>query len=81
AGEAAGADVMVITATHHANVLLPSLGWGEKDGTVTNSERSISRQRPFLDVPGDARADWWQLEEVGRRMGFAGAFDFDAPAA
>ncbi|MGO7209397.1 hypothetical protein ACCT30_51555, partial [Rhizobium ruizarguesonis] len=46
-----------------------------------NSERRISRQRPFLDVPGDARADWWQLAEVGRRMGFAGAFDFDAPAA
>ncbi|NZD53679.1 nitrate reductase [Rhizobium leguminosarum] len=67
--------------TRHANVLLPSLGWGEKDGTVTNSERRISRQRPFLDVPGDARADWWQLAEVGRRMGFAAAFDFDAPAA
>ncbi len=64
--------------TRHADVLLPSLGWGEKDGTVTNSERRISRQRPFLDIPGDARADWWQLAEVGRRMGFAGAFDFDA---
>ena len=46
--------------TRHADVLLPSLGWGEKDGTVTNSERRISRQRPFLDIPGDARADWWQ---------------------
>ena len=67
--------------TRHADVLLPSLGWGEKDGTVTNSERRISRQRPFLDNPGDARADWWQLAEVGRRMGFAGAFDFDAPDA
>ncbi|MBX5229875.1 nitrate reductase [Rhizobium sp. NLR9b] len=67
--------------TRHAHVLLPSLGWGEKNGTVTNSERRISRQRPFLDVPGDARADWWQLAEVGRRMGFGAAFNFDAPAA
>ncbi|MBX4870722.1 nitrate reductase [Rhizobium bangladeshense] len=67
--------------TRHAHVLLPSLGWGEKNGTVTNSERRISRQRPFLHVPGDARADWWQLAEVARRMGFGAAFDFDAPAA
>ncbi|MBX5132614.1 nitrate reductase [Rhizobium lentis] len=67
--------------TRHAHVLLPSLGWGEKNGTVTNSERRISRQRPFLNAPGDARADWWQLAEVGRRMGFGVAFDFEAPDA
>ncbi len=65
--------------TRHAHVLLPSLGWGEKDGTVTNSERRISRQRPFLVSPGEARADWWQMAEVGRRMGFA-AFDYTSPA-
>ncbi|MEG2963211.1 MAG: molybdopterin-dependent oxidoreductase, partial [Janthinobacterium sp.] len=41
----------------HADVLLPALGWGEKDGTVTNSERRISRQRAFLPAPGEARAD------------------------
>ncbi|MCF3642613.1 nitrate reductase, partial [Rhizobium sp. TRM95111] len=62
--------------TRHAHVLLPSLGWGEKDGTVTNSERRISRQRRFLPAPGAARADWWQLAEVGRRMGFADAFSY-----
>lgn len=69
-------DILPDTDTaRHAHVLLPSLGWGEKDGTVTNSERRISRQRRFLAAPGDAKADWWQLAEVGRRMGFAG-FDF-----
>ncbi|AHK46732.1 nitrate reductase [Ensifer sp. ENS11] len=62
--------------TRHAHVLLPSLGWGEKDGTVTNSERRISRQRSFLTAPGEARADWWQLAEVGSLMGFAGAFAY-----
>ncbi len=73
-------DVLKTTDTaHHAHVLLPSLGWGEKDGTVTNSERRISRQRPFLPAPGEARADWWQLSEVARRMGFAG-FDYATPA-
>ncbi|MDB5525139.1 MAG: nitrate reductase [Rhizobium sp.] len=68
-------DVFGETDTvRHAHVLLPSLGWGEKDGTVTNSERRISRQRQFLPTPGEARADWWQMAEVGRRMGFAAAF-------
>ncbi len=66
--------------TAHAHVLLPSLGWGEKDGTVTNSERRISRQRAFLDGPGEARADWWQLAQVGQRMGWAAAFDYAGPA-
>jgi assimilatory nitrate reductase catalytic subunit len=74
-------DILKDTDTaRHAHVLLPSLGWGEKSGTVTNSERRISRQRPFLDVPGEARADWWQLAEVGRRMGFADTFAFSSPS-
>ena len=64
----------------HADVLLPALGWGEKDGTVTNSERRISRQRAFLPAPGEARADWDVLCDVARRMGYAG-FDFTAPQA
>ncbi|OCP03015.1 MULTISPECIES: nitrate reductase [unclassified Ensifer] len=73
-------DILKETDTaRHAHVLLPSLGWGEKSGTVTNSERRISRQRPFLDAPGEARADWRQLAEVGRRMGFAEAFTYGAP--
>lgn len=58
--------------TRHADVLLPSLGWGEKDGTVTNSERRISRQRRFLKSPGEAKPDWWQLAEVAKRMGHSG---------
>nr|MCU0802785.1 molybdopterin-dependent oxidoreductase [Paracoccaceae bacterium] len=63
-----------------AAVLLPAAGWGEKDGTVTNSERMISRQRAFQPAPGQARADWWQLAQVAQRMGFHG-FDWEGPAA
>ena len=75
-------DIMAETDTiRHAHVKLPSLGWGEKDGTVTNSERRISRQRAFLPAPGEARADWWQMAEVGKRMGHAAAFDFPNPAS
>jgi assimilatory nitrate reductase catalytic subunit len=61
-----------------AHVLLPALGWGEKDGTVTNSERCISRQRAFLSPPGQARPDWDIVCDVARRMGFTG-FDFTSP--
>ncbi len=62
-----------------AHVLLPATGWGEKDGTVTNSERMISRQRAFMPAPGMARPDWWQLAQVAQRMGFAG-FGWTQPA-
>jgi assimilatory nitrate reductase catalytic subunit len=61
-----------------ADIVLPALGWGEKDGTVTNSERRISRQRAFLPAPGEARADWDIIADVARRMGYDG-FDFTSP--
>ncbi|MCW8828646.1 MAG: molybdopterin-dependent oxidoreductase [Gammaproteobacteria bacterium] len=63
-----------------AHIKLPALGWGEKEGTVTNSERCISRQRAFLAAPGSARADWWILSEVAKRMGFAEQFAYALPA-
>ncbi|WP_232818283.1 nitrate reductase [Zobellella maritima] len=64
-----------------ARVLLPAAGWGEKDGTVTNSARTLSRQRPFKPAPGAAKPDWWAICQVARAMGFEQAFDFDSPAA
>ncbi|WP_149141085.1 nitrate reductase [Gemmobacter caeruleus] len=74
-------DITAATDTARlAQVLLPAAAWGEKSGTVTNSERRISRQRPFRPAPAAARPDWWALAEVARRMGFSG-FDWDGPAA
>src|SRR6185295_6175051 len=64
------------TVNAGAQVLLPAAAWGEKDGTVTNSERRISRQRAFLPLPGEARPDWWIVAEVAKRMGFADAFSY-----
>jgi assimilatory nitrate reductase catalytic subunit len=64
----------------HAHVKLPAAGWGEKDGTVTNSERRISRQRPFLALPGEARPDWRIICDVAQRMGFGQAFAYRSPA-
>ncbi|WP_336814409.1 nitrate reductase [Bosea sp. MMO-172] len=61
--------------------ILPAAAWGEKDGTVTNSERRISRQRAFLPLPGDVKPDWWIICEVARRLGFAEAFTYAGPQA
>src|SRR5450755_897436 len=62
------------------HVLLPAQAWGEKSGTVTNSERRISRQRSFLKPAGEAKPDWWILSEVARRLGFGAAFNFNSAA-
>lgn len=64
-----------------AQILLPAAAWGEKDGTVTNSERRISRQRKFLPLPGEARPDWQIVSDVAARMGFSETFSFDSPAS
>ena len=63
-----------------AHILLPAAAWGEKSGTVTNSERRISRQRAFLPLPGEAKPDWWIVTQVAQRLGFAEAFDYNSAA-
>jgi assimilatory nitrate reductase catalytic subunit len=67
----------VASGTH---VLLPAAAWGEKDGTVTNSERRISRQRAFLPLAGEAKPDWWIVSEVARRLGHGAAFAYRGAA-
>jgi assimilatory nitrate reductase catalytic subunit len=62
------------TAT--ANILLPATGWGEKSGTVTNSERRISRQRSLEPAAGQAKDDWWILTSVAKKMGFGASFSY-----
>ena len=61
-------------------IRLPALAWAEKNGTVTNSERVISRQRPFLPAPGEARQDWWIVSEVAHRLGHGEAFAWTSAA-
>jgi assimilatory nitrate reductase catalytic subunit len=51
-----------------ADLLLPATTWGEKDGTVTNSERRISRVRTAVPAPGEARHDWAIFTDLGRRL-------------
>jgi assimilatory nitrate reductase catalytic subunit len=81
-------DALIVSENVHANdtissgahILLPAAAWAEKDGTVTNSERRISRQRAFLPLPGEAKPDWWIVSEVARRMGFGEAFPYASAA-
>ncbi|QSX42155.1 nitrate reductase [Shewanella cyperi] len=63
-----------------ADLLLPALGWSEKSGTVTNSERTISRQRAFRAPKGEARADWQAVCALAQAMGYGG-FDYPSVAA
>jgi assimilatory nitrate reductase catalytic subunit len=83
----AGCEMVVVSdcvahtdTTECADILLPACGWGEKDGTVTNSERRISRQRAFVQPSGEARPDWWIITEVAKRMGFSESFHYSKPS-
>lgn len=73
--------------TDFADLLLPATTWGEKDGTVTNSERRISRVRAAVPAPGEARDDWRIAADVARRVetllhpGTPSTFDFGGPEA
>ena len=92
----AAAELVVVQDTYrhtetaaYADVLLPATGWGEKDGTVTNSERRISRTRAAVPPLGESRHDWQIACDFARRLGArldkaelaARMFGFDSPEA
>jgi formate dehydrogenase major subunit len=53
----------------YADVIFPDLCWAEEDGTFSNTERRVQRVRPALKGPGEARSNWWVLNELGKRLG------------
>jgi formate dehydrogenase major subunit len=62
-------DIFLTETAFHADVILPASAWPEKDGTVTNSNRQVQMGRKALELPGDARQDWWIIQEIARRIG------------
>jgi len=64
-------DLFVTETAQFADVVLPASAWPEKDGTVTNTNRQVQRGRAALPLPGEARPDWWIIQEVARRFGLA----------
>ncbi len=67
-------EAFASTATcNYADLLLPATTWGEKEGTVTNSERRISRVRAAVPAPGQSRHDWQIAVDFARRLEANGA--------
>ncbi len=63
---------------NYAHVLLPAAMWGEKTGTMTNSERVVTFCQTFRKAPGVAKADWEIFAEIGCRLGFKEQFAFNS---
>ncbi|MEJ0094994.1 MAG: formate dehydrogenase subunit alpha [Methylocella sp.] len=69
-------DLFMTETARRAHIVLPAGGWGEKDGTFTNTERRVQRVRPAVLAPGEAKADWWIFKALAERMGYQGmAYD------
>jgi len=62
-------DLFVTETAQFADVVLPASAWSEKDGTVTNTNRQVQMGRAAVPLPGDARPDWWIIQEIARRLG------------
>src|SRR5438034_3687778 len=62
-------DLFLTETAKYADVVLPASAWPEKDGTVTNTNRQVQIGRTALPMPGDARQDWWIIQELARRIG------------
>ena len=72
-------DLFLTETAFYADVILPASGWPEKDGTVTNTNRQVQMGRAALELPGDARQDWWITQEIARRLGLD--WDYAGPPA
>jgi formate dehydrogenase major subunit len=62
-------DIFLTETAAYADVILPASAWPEKDGTVTNTNRQVQMGRQALPLPGEAKVDWWIIQEIARRMG------------
>ena len=71
-------DLFLTETAFFADVVLPASAFAEKAGTFTNTDRRVQLARPVIDPPGDARQDWWIIQELARRMGLP--WDYSGPA-
>ncbi|MCB2012852.1 MAG: molybdopterin-dependent oxidoreductase, partial [Geminicoccaceae bacterium] len=71
-------DIFLTETAWHADVVLPASAHAEKTGTFTNTNRQVQIGRPAVPPPGDARQDWWIIQEVARRIGLD--WNYDGPA-
>jgi formate dehydrogenase major subunit len=71
-------DLFLTETAFHADVVLPASAFAEKIGTYTNTDRRVQLGRPVIAPPGDARQDWWIIQEIAKRMGLP--WNFAGPA-
>ncbi len=71
-------DLFLTETAFHADVVLPASAFAEKSGTFTNTDRRVQIANPVIAPPGDARQDWWIINELGKRMGLP--WDYTGPA-
>ena len=62
-------EIFLTETAYFADVVLPATAWPEKEGTVTNTNRQVQLGRKAIDAPGEARDDWWIIQEIARRLG------------
>jgi formate dehydrogenase major subunit len=78
-------DIFLTETAFHADVILPASAFPEKSGTFTNTDRRVQMARAAVPMPGDARQDWWIIQQIGLRMGldwsYAGPADVFAEMA
>ncbi len=68
-------NIFMTETAKYADVFLPAALYAEKDGTFTNTERRVQRVRKAIDPPGDTRADWEIIQDLGKRMGIPWHYD------
>ena len=68
-------DLFLTETAKYADVVLPASAWPEKDGTVTNTNRQVQLGRAALPLPGEARQDWWIIQELANRMDLDWAYE------
>jgi len=62
-------DLFLTETAFHADVVLPASAFAEKSGSFTNTDRRVQLAHPVIAPPGDARQDWWIINELGKRLG------------
>ncbi len=72
-------DFFMSESARYADVVLPGTTWAEDEGTTTNGEGRVIKTNKAIDPPGEAREDWWILQEIARRMGRGKYFTFNNP--
>ncbi len=61
-------DLFLTETAFHADVVLPASAFAEKLGTFTNTDRRVQLGHPVVKPPGDARQDWWIIQEIAKRL-------------